>query len=145
MKLNWGHGIIIVYVIFVGGILLLSFKSAQQKFDLVQTDYYGAELKYQEVIEASKRAKAIGGELQVETKGNYLHVILPQQLQNSISKASIQMYCIADEKGDLKKEIVAQNGIFDIEVLSTMKGNYTLKLTIENSGTAYYFEKKIML
>ena len=70
MKLNWGHGIIIVYVIFVGGILLLSFKSAQQKFDLVQTDYYGAELKYQEVIEASKRAKAIGGELQLVKKGN---------------------------------------------------------------------------
>ena len=145
MKLNWGHGIIIVYVIFVGGILLLSFKSAQQKFDLVQEDYYGAELKYQEVIEASKRAKAIGGELQLVKKGNYLDVTLPPQLQNSNSKVTIQMYCIADEKGDLKIEFISPNGIFNIELLAAMKGNYTLKLTVENNGTDYYFEKKIML
>jgi hypothetical protein len=28
---------------------------------------------------------------------------------------SIEMYCIADEKGDMKKEILVQNGVFDIE------------------------------
>ena len=55
------------------------------------------------------------------------------------------MYCIADEKGDLKKEFISPNGIFNIELLAAMKGNYTLKLTVENNGTDYYFEKKIML
>ena len=145
MKFNWGYSIIIVYVLFVGGILLLAYKSSQQKFDLVQSDYYGAELKYQKVIDATQRASNLLDALQVETKGSLLHVTLPKNLQTSSSKLSIEMYCIADEKGDMKKEILVQNGVFDIELLSTMKGNYTLKLSVDNNGVNYYFEKKLML
>ena len=145
MKINWGHSIIIVYVLFVGGILLLAYKSSQQKFDLVQSDYYGAELKYQKVIDATQRASNLLDALQVETKGSLLHVTLPKSLQTNISKLAIEMYCIADEKRDMKKEIVVQNGVFDIELLSSMKGNYTLKLSVDNNGVNYYFEKKLML
>ncbi|MEY4051063.1 MAG: hypothetical protein EB092_06830 [Chitinophagia bacterium] len=145
MKLNWGHSIIIVYVIFVGGILLLAYNSSQQKFDLVQNDYYGAELKYQEVIDATQRASNLTEALQVESKGSLLHITLPKNLQTNASKVSIEMYCIADEKGDMKKEKLVQNGVFDIELLSTMKGNYTLKLSVEQNGLAYYFEKKLIL
>jgi len=145
MKLNWGHSIIIVYVLFVGGILLLAYNSSQQKFDLVQTDYYGAELKYQKVIDATQRANNLAEALQVEANGSLLHVTLPKNLQMNASKVSLEMYCIADEKGDMKKEKIVQNGVFDIELLSSMKGNYTLKLSVENNGVNYYFEKKLML
>ena len=145
MKINWGHSIIIVYVIFVGGILLLAYKSSQQKFDLVKNDYYGAELKYQEVIDATQRAVNLGEALQVERNGPLLHVILPTNLQTNVSKVSLEMYCIADEKGDMKKEILVQKGAFDIELLSSMKGNYTLKLSVDNNGVNYYFEKKLIL
>ena len=145
MKINWGHSIIIVYVLFVGGILLLAYKSSQQKFDLVQRDYYGAELKYQEVIDATQRAVNLGEALQVERNGPLLHVILPKNLQTNTSKVSVEMYCISNEKGDIKKEMQIGNGVFDIELLSTMKGNYTLKLLVYNNGVNYYFEKKLML
>ena len=145
MKLNWGHSIIVVYVLFVGGILLLAYNSSQQKFDLVQTDYYGAELKYQEVIDATQRASNLAEALQVETKGSLLHVTLPKILQTNISKVAIEMYCIADEKRDMRKEKLVQNGVFDIELLNNMKGNYTLKLLVDNEGVSYYFEKKLIL
>ena len=145
MKINWGHSIIIVYVIFVGGILLLAYKSSQQKFDLVKNDYYVAELKYQEVIDATQRAVNLGEALQVERNGPLLHVILPTNLQTNVSKVALEMYCIADEKGDMKKEILVQKGVFDIELLSSMKGNYTLKLSVDNNGVNYYFEKKLIL
>jgi hypothetical protein len=129
----------------VGGILLLAYKSSQQKFDLVQSDYYGAELKYQEVIDATQRAVNLGEALQVERNGPLLHVILPKNLQTNTSKVSVEMYCISNEKGDIKKEMQIGNGVFDIELLSTMKGNYTLKLLVDNNGVNYYFEKKLML
>ena len=145
MKFNWGHSIIIVYVLFVGGILLLAYKSSQQKFDLVQSDYYGAELKYQKVIDATQRASNLAEALQVETKGSLLHITLPKNLQMNSSKVAIEMYCIADEKGDMKKEILVQKGVFDIELLSSMKGNYTLKLLVEQNELTYYFEKKLIL
>lgn len=145
MKLNWGHKILMAYLIFVGGILLLAFKSSQQKFDLVQQDYYGAELKYQEVINATKNANELGANLNAELRGGYLHITLPAGLQKMEAIGELQLYCIADEKGDLKKQIRTTNGAFDLELLSTMKGNYTLKLKVQQKGVNYYFEKKIML
>jgi len=145
MKFNWGHKILIVYLVFVGGILLLVFKSSQQKFDLVQQDYYGAELKYQEVINATKRASELGIDLGLVVRGSFLHITLPPILQQSETKGEVHLYCIADEKGDLKKKFKSNNGEFDLELLTTMKGNYTLKLTVQNRGVDYYFEKKILL
>lgn len=145
MKFNWGHKILIVYLVFVGGILLLVFKSSQQKFDLVQQDYYGAELKYQEVINATKHASELGIELGLIVRGSFLHITLPPILQKSETKGEVHLYCIADEKGDLKKKIKSNNGEFDLELLTTMKGNYIVKLTVQNRGVDYYFEKKIML
>lgn len=145
MKFNWGHKILIVYLVFVGGILLLVFKSSQQKFDLVQQDYYGAELKYQEVINATKHASELGIDLGLVVRGSFLHITLPPIFQQSETKGEVHLYCIADEKGDLKKNFKSNNGEFDLELLTTMKGNYTLKLTVQNRGVDYYFEKKILL
>ena len=145
MKFNWGHKILILYLVFVGGILLLVFKSSQQKFDLVQQDYYGAELKYQEVINATKHASELGIDLGLVVRGSFLHITLPPIFQQSETKGEVHLYCIADEKGDLKKNFKSNNGEFDLELLTTMKGNYTLKLTVQNRGVDYYFEKKILL
>jgi len=80
MKINWGYRIFIVYALFVIGILVLSYKSSQQKFDLVQQDYYGAELKYQTVIDAASRANALRGELKLTLKESKLLIQLPAQM-----------------------------------------------------------------
>jgi hypothetical protein len=45
----------------------------------------------------------------------------------------------------MKKYFKSMNGEFDLELLTTMKGNYIVKLTVQNKGVDYYFEKKIML
>lgn len=145
MKFNWGHKILFVYLAFVGGILLLAFKSSQQKFDLVQKDYYNAELKYQEVINAMQHASELGADIHIKLRSGYLHIILPDSLRLAEIKGEAQLYCIADEKGDLIKQVKTNNGEFDLELLTRMKGNYTLKLTIQHEGVDYYFEKKIML
>ena len=69
MKFNWGYKILLVYGLFVIGIMFLVFKSTQQKYDLVQKDYYADELKYQNVIDASQKAKDLGGELKTDVGG----------------------------------------------------------------------------
>jgi hypothetical protein len=145
MKFNWGYKIILVYSLFVVGILVLAYKSSQQKFDLVQEDYYGAELKYQSVINATQRANALGGDLILSLKEGKLFIQLPEELNNGEIAGEAKLYCIADQKGDITKKISTHNGQFDIELLSTTRGNYTLKLTLEQKGVSYYFEKKVLI
>ena len=43
--MNWGHKIIIVFVVFAAGILTLVTKSMRTRVDMVTPDYYGEELK----------------------------------------------------------------------------------------------------
>ena len=145
MKFNWGHKLFLVYSLFVVGILLLCYKSSQQKFDLVQEDYYGAELKYQSVIDASQRASAKGGELMILIKEGKMIVQLPAAFAKAEVIAEAKLYCIADAKGDLIKKTSTTNGQLAIELLSTTRGNYTLKLMLEQKGLTYYFEKKVLI
>ena len=56
MKFNWGYKITVFYLVFIAGIMYLVIQSSRQKMDLVTTDYYAQELKYQDKIDQSKRA-----------------------------------------------------------------------------------------
>lgn len=143
MKFNWGYKILLVYGLFVVGIMFLVYKSNQQKFDLVQKDYYADELKYQNVINASQKAKDLGGELKTIRQGGHLVVALPQGFHKSTVKGTAHLYYAADEKRDISKEFVTSNGEFEMELLTMMSGSYTLKLNVEMNGEQYYYEQKI--
>ena len=143
MKFNWGYKILLVYGLFVAGIMFLVYKSNQQKFDLVQKDYYADELKYQNVIDASKKAKDLGGELKTIKKGGHLIVELPAGFHQSTVKGTAHLYFAADEKKDITKDFFTASGEFDMELLTMMSGAYTLKLNVEMNGGQYYYEQKI--
>lgn len=143
MKFNWGHKIVVVFGIFVIGILFLVYKSSQQKMDLVQKNYYADELKYQEVIDASKNAKEIGGSLNVIRKGGHLLVSLPAAFHSSAVKGVAHLYYAADETRDISKSFVTSNGEFEMDLMTMMNGYYTLKLTIELNEKQYYYEQKL--
>lgn len=143
MRLNWGYKIILVYGLFVLGMMFLVFKSTQQKYDLVQKDYYAKELKYQNVIDASQHARDLGGELITSRQAGHLLVTLPIGFQNANVKGTAHLYYAADENKDIAKEFETTNGLLNIELLSKMSGAYTLKLNVEMKGEQYYYEQRI--
>jgi hypothetical protein len=143
MRLNWGYKIILVYGLFVLGMMFLVFKSTQQKYDLVQKDYYAEELKFQNVIDASQHAKDLGGELMTTIKDGHLLVTLPAGFQNTNVKGTAHLYYAADENKDITKEFESSNGMFKIKMLSKMNGAYTLKLNVDKNGEQYYYEQRI--
>ena len=143
MKLNWGYKILIGYSLFVIGILFLGYKSTQLNCDLVEKDYYGKELKYQNVIDASGRATALGGILVANIQEGKLIIQFPDSLKGLTVKGLAYLYYPADAQKDLKKEFTTDKGLVEMELLTKTKGNYTLKLDIEKEGQKYYFEQKI--
>jgi hypothetical protein len=143
MKFNWGYKILLVYALFILGIMFLAYKSTQQKFELVQKDYYADELKYQNVIDASQKAKNLGGELKTIRKGGNLIVVLPDGFKHALVKGTAHLYYAADEKRDISKSFETNNGEFNIALLTIMNGSYTLKLNVEMDGVQYYYEQKL--
>ena len=145
MKINWGHKILIVYLLFVGGIVFLAIISLRQKFDLVQKDYYGAELKYQEVIDASVRAHRQIGGIQLWVKEGTLAIQLPDAFKGEKVIGVANLYFAADENKDLSQKVAFSNAQVSLPLKQNMKGNYTLKLEVVKDGISYYYEQKFFL
>ncbi len=144
-KINWGHKIIFIYAAFVAGILFMVYKSSQQKFDLVEKDYYAAELKYQDVIDASARAKALGGEFLVKFESDSIKLILPAVFNGVNVKGKAHLYYAADKLQDKRFDFETLNAIASFKADHPKKGTYTIKLDLVKSGVAYYYEQKIFL
>jgi hypothetical protein len=145
MKLHWGYKIMFVYLFFVSGIVFLAVKSSMQKFELVQTDYYADELKYQTVIDASARAKEMGGALTIQQEMGKMIIQLPNGFEHSKLSGKVHLYFAASKQKDIIKDFETSNGKIFVELLSTSKGNYTLKLDLLRDGVSYYYEQKVFL
>lgn len=142
---HWGYKITLMYTVFVVGMLFMVYKSSQQKFDLVQTDYYAAELKYQEVIDASKRLKALGGKLIVKFEKDSVKILLPVFFNGSKVKGKLHLYCPSDQLQDKQIDFETFNGSVALKSLGQKKGYYWIKLNMQHADIAYYYEQKLEL
>lgn len=144
-KLNWAHSIFFIYSAFVVAILFMVYQSTQQTYDLVEKDYYAAELKYQEVIDASARAKALGGEFLVKFESDSIKLMLPSVFNGVNVKGKAHLYYAADKQQDRSFDFETLNAFTAFKVVRPKNGNYTLKLDLVKSGVSYYYEQKIFL
>jgi hypothetical protein len=143
--MNWGYKIILVYVLFVGGIVFMVVKSSSQKTDLVTADYYDQELKYQHTIDATERANALTAKLQCLVKNDTLNIRFPEEMKSKSVQADIWLYCVADENKDIKKTIETTDGHLQLPLPILNKGVHEVKINWTVAGEHYYFEQKLFL
>lgn len=141
--MNWGTKILIVYIAFITGILLMVFKSSSQKTDLVTTDYYEKELKYQDKINDMNRVSALSAPIEYGLKKDSLVIRFPKDFAGKRLVGEAVLYCPADENKDIKKRFSIQDELLQILIPPASKGLYELHLSWQDGGVTYYFEKKI--
>jgi hypothetical protein len=141
--MNWGGKIIVVYGIFVAGILFLVAKSSMQKMDLVTTDYYAKELKYQDKIDEQKRVDALSDTIKYEIKNGKFSIVFPKDFSGKNIVGEAVLYAPSDENNDVKHPFSIENNIIDIPLTSVKIGFYNLHLTWKVDGVNYYYETKI--
>lgn len=143
--MNWGTKILIIYVAFVMGIVFMVFKSSIQNTDLVTTDYYAKELKYQEKIDEAGRTAALSAPLEYSIKGNALTIVFPKDFAGKQLAGEAVLYCPSDEKKDLRKNFSVKDESLQMDIPSGSKGLYELHISWQDGGVTYYFEKKIII
>ena len=143
--MNWGTKIVIVYVFFVAGILFMVFRSSTQKTDLVTTDYYAKELKYQQKIDEMNRVAALSASPEIQIEGRQAVIFFPKEFTGKLVKGEAVLYCPSDERKDIKNHFSVQDQPLRFIIPSTNKGLHELHLSWETDGITYYFEKKIFV
>jgi hypothetical protein len=145
MKLNWGHKITGIYLLFVAGIMYMVYLTSQQKVDLVTTDYYGEEIRYQDRINESGRATALSQPIQYDIKHSVLNIRFPKEFEGKSLSGEVQIYCPADDKKDLYRNIDATDNAMKITIPEANKGAHVLKIKWKAEGITYYFEENIFI
>ena len=145
MKFNWGYKIVLVYCVFVAGILYLVIQSSRQQMDLVTDDYYAQEIKYQEKIDQSKRASALSEPIRYQITEAGIEVIFPKEFGGKKIIGNALLYYPANEKKDVSASINTTQGQMLISIPDKRSGMHILKINWEVEGVSYYFEETVFL
>ena len=143
--MSWGYKILLVYIVFISGIVFMVVKSSMQNIDLVTTDYYEQELQYQTTIDATLRANELSAKLQCSIVNDSLRIEFPAEMKNDKVKADVWLYCIANKTKDIRKTVEVSGGIMLVPLPVGNKGSHDLKINWEAAGKTYYYEQKIFL
>lgn len=91
-KFNWGWGLAIVYSSFVAFMLFMVWQSTVMKTELVTTDYYGKELKFQDQLNKMNRAGGLGDTISWTVNSRQVMLSFPKEVKGKKVKADILFY-----------------------------------------------------
>ncbi|WP_254411511.1 FixH family protein [Dyadobacter diqingensis] len=145
MKLNWGAGIAILYTGFVAMILVLVGMSASQKIDLVTDQYYAEELRFQDKINKTERAKKLAEPLRWEVNENGIAIHYPKIFPAKNISGNVKLYCPSDNKKDLVFSVRTEDHTQLIASSQIPDGRYYLQIDWKNGTETYWDEDLIVI
>lgn len=143
MKISWGHKIAFVYMAFVAGIMFLAYKASQQKFDLVTEDYYGEELKYQNVIDQKDRVAQLSAAPVITHSVTEVNVQLPGEFNGKEVKGEVYLYRPSDATKDLRQAFAINGNHLRLQLPQSLSGKYEVKLSWKADGKTFFNEQEI--
>lgn len=120
----------------------LVYRSMSTHFDLVESDYYKQELRYQDVIDEHRQANALSSPVTLEQKEGVLQLQLPDEMKNKTITGEVYFYCAYDSKKDKKIALKPDTGgMQSFSAGAVAPGNYTVKIKWSAGEKSYYSEK----
>ena len=146
MKLNWGHKIMFVFILFVALMFTLVYKCLHTNFELVTKEYYKDELVYQKVIDGTNNANKLATITSVTANDDRIEIVLPGEMKASNVQGKVWFYCASnagnDRHFDLKPDA---SGLQRFDKKDFLPGNYLVKVQWEKGGEQFYSEQHLTL
>jgi len=142
--MSWGKGITVVFIVFGLGIGFLVYKSMTKNIDLVTSNYYEKELKYQEQIDKINNTNSLKQAVKFEFTGSALVITYPEA-KNGVT-GEISFYKPSDAKNDFKLKVEPSADMK--QVLSTEnlhKGMWKVQINWAMDGKEFFNEERIMV
>lgn len=137
---HWGWRIALIYTTFALATISFMIFSFTQKVDLVSTQYYADELKYDARMLAEKNTVRLLEALSVTNNGEVLSIQFPNTPESGT------MYLYRPSESDLDKEIKIAAGsaeqLFSIATLQT--GLWIAKIEWKSDNTTFYAEQRFI-
>lgn len=144
-KINWGTRIAILYIGFVILIATLVYRSMHQRFDLVSSDYYDKEVKYQETINASQNQSSLSSGIIIQKDSKEIRLAFPPEFKDKSISGTIQFYSDVRADWDKVLPIITIDNTMKVPISWMHKTIYKVKVNWQCEDKKYYQETVVNL
>jgi len=141
VKLNWGNGLIIFFLIFFIWVFSFVFFAMRQNNDLLTDDYYQKGAKYTDQININQRSLTYQDSIQISTTGNQVQIALSKGLAKSAGSVQVYFFRSSDKTKDLRLGFKAAESPFLIDRKQLMHGRYQVYLSWSLKNENYSITK----
>lgn len=145
MKINWGTGIVLAFIGFIGFILFFIIRMSMDdraNHDLVTEDYYKAELGYQKEIDAERNANN-NAKITLEQTAEGLLVHFPEQLEPAKVQGTVYLYRPSNKHLDFDLAIRLSDPYLLVPDERLAEGRWDIKILWDYGGEAYLHKESI--
>ncbi|MEZ4779077.1 MAG: FixH family protein [Flavobacteriaceae bacterium] len=147
MKINWGTGIVIGIITFMGFIMVMVVTMMTNKeydHDLVTENYYAKDLAYQTEINAEENTKTLSKPISIEKSEEGIWIFFPEEVQIGYSEGLIQLYRPSNERLDFQIPLKIENSKMLIPSNKLIGGRWKLTIDWQMKGEKYLFKKELV-
>lgn len=148
MKINWGKGIVIAFVLFMSFILYFVFKvQSDSKYDneLVTQEYYKKEKNVQGNIESIENANNLSGKVSIIHTDQGIVVHFPKELDYTQIQGKVSLYRPSNQKLDFDTPISLSGSDLLIPKKNLVGGLWDITVEWSYGGTSYLNKEELYL
>ncbi len=146
MKINWGTGIVIGLILFIGFILVMVFMmSTEDKYDydLVTEEYYKEELQFQDEIDAENNTFQLSEQVQVVREPEGLILIFPMEIEENKVSGTVYLYRPSNKRLDFEIPLELTKSKLLIPKDRLLDGRWNIIVRWRMNDTDYLFKEEI--
>ena len=147
MKINWGTGIVLAFIGFIGFIMYFIIQmSVNKKYDhdLVVEDYYKQELQFQNDINKEENSKSLKENVYWVKTDEGLLITFPKDLNENEIKGKVFLYRPSNKQLDFEIPISISNHNLLIPDSRLLDGRWNIKIDWKYKESSYLFKEEII-
>lgn len=141
--MNWGKGITIAIILFMGFIISFVVRAFNRDSDLVSDTYYEEGLEYEDMVKAQNNYKLLGAEVEIQKLPEGIQISFPKTIIQP-ENGEIKFYRPQSKKYDRNFKLkLDQNNHQLLDYRNFIEGFYQVSISWERTGKSYLFEQDI--
>ena len=147
MKINWGKGIVIAIIFFIGFIMyfvVTMTTNNQYEHDLVTERYYEKELTYQERIDASKNMQELQGSIIVEKTADGIILRFPEALETKNLEGKVFLYRPSNKQLDFEVAISKNQNYLLVPDKRLLGGRWNINVEFKDQNKNDFYSEEIV-
>lgn len=146
--MNWGKGIILSFVVFIGVLFTLVYISVNTEFSLVAENYYEQEINYEDQLVRIRNFNELNAKpvFEFNRKEREISLAFQEHLAAQISNGKVKFFRASGSQHDVETELLLEDEhVFKFSTKGLLDGAWTLQLSWSDGEKEFYKEIKFVI